>query len=68
MRVFSREKAGLRTGRSQVIDALEAQEIEETGMKKVSTVAVVPPAFSARAFSQFGLIWPVGSSSTVPQL
>jgi len=50
MRVFSREKAGLRTGRSQVIDALEAQEIEETGMKKVSTVAVVPPAFSARAF------------------
>jgi len=36
------EKAGLRTGcgvRSQVIDALEAQEIEETGKKKVSTVA-----------------------------
>jgi len=36
------EKAGLRRDAicSQVIDALEAQEIKETGMKKISTTVV----------------------------
>jgi hypothetical protein len=40
--LFSREKAGLRTGcgvRSQVIDVLEAQIKRRPAMKKVSTVA-----------------------------
>ena len=39
-RLFSREKAGLRTGcgvRSQVIDVLEAQIKRRPAMKKVST-------------------------------
>jgi hypothetical protein len=43
MRVFSREKAGLRTGcgvRSQVIDVLKAQIKRRPAMKKVSTAAV----------------------------
>jgi len=41
--VFSREKAGLRTGcgvRSQVIDVLKAQRKRRPAMKKVSAAAV----------------------------
>src|SRR5579872_3987976 len=44
-RLFSREKAGLRTGcgvRSQVIDVLKAQIKRRPAMKKVSTVAAKP--------------------------
>jgi hypothetical protein len=42
--VFSREKAGLRTGcgvRSQVIDVLKAQIKRRPAMKKVSTAATI---------------------------